>query len=153
MGKKRKRPKAEAPGEQWKDEEVSRAAVPAGAGTRRALEERTKRKGKERRREGKERKGQGSLAGQWPGASNVAAHAGVRLGSSTSSGMQGITYRNTTTAAADGTDAPLLAHTTDHGVEQSSVEPPARTNPPRSVADVLLRPPRMTHLASTPNVS
>lgn len=28
----------------------------------------------------------------------MAAHAGVRLGSSTSSGMQGITYRNTTTS-------------------------------------------------------
>lgn len=55
--------------------------------------ERTKRKGKERK--GKERKGQGRPdCGQEPRG----AHAAVRLGSSTSSGMRGITYRNTTTS-------------------------------------------------------
>lgn len=48
--------------------------------------------GKGRERKGKERTRQ--AGGPWPGG----AHAAVRLGSSTSSGMRGITYRNTTTS-------------------------------------------------------
>lgn len=94
--------------------------------------ERTKRKGKERK--GKERKGQGRLdCGQEPRG----AHAAVRLGSSTSSGMRGITYRNTTTTSPP--TAPSVHR--KHRVPRPPVharKPPA--NQPFSIAQPTLPP-------------
>lgn len=94
--------------------------------------ERTKRKGKERK--GKERKGQGRPdCGQEPRG----AHAAVRLGSSTSSGMRGITYRNTTTTSPP--TAPSVHR--KHRVPRPPVharKPPA--NQPFSIAQPTLPP-------------
>lgn len=80
-------------------------AVVVGGHERRKNEKKGKRekeRKKDRRGKGKERARQ---AGQWPRSEQRGGgHAqAVRLGSSTSAGMRGITYRNTTTSASTST--------------------------------------------------
>lgn len=110
--------------------------------------ERTKRKGKERK--GKERKGQGRPdCGQEPRG----AHAAVRLGSSTSSGMRGITYRNTTTSTTTSPPTAPSVHR-KHRVPRPPVharKPPA--NQPFSIAQPPSLPPSPSPFSSRANDS
>lgn len=107
--------------------------------------ERTKRKGKEEK--GKERKGKGK-AGRTVARSR-GAHAAVRLGSSTSSGMQGITYRNTTTTTTISiTTSPPTAHRASIGsIVHASGTTCESTLLDRPTDPLLLRLEPMTHLA------
>lgn len=109
-----------------------RAAALVASGTGRALT----RKGRKEReksvagREGKGREGKGKGKAGWTVARSGQrgrVHAGVRLGSSTSSGMQGITYRNTTTSTSPPTAQTRPPHRSTRGNH-------LRNNPP-SVRD------------------